>query len=79
MVAAGLGRATYTPRQPRGDRSPNAEEAVKVLLDGAGCGVAQRAGHESQGLMNPPPAEGMTSYRVWLTAELLPNVNSLDR
>jgi ankyrin repeat protein len=33
MVAAGLGRATYTPRKPRGDRSPSAEEAVKVLLE----------------------------------------------
>ncbi len=32
MVAAGLGRATYTPREPRGVRSPSAEEAVKVLL-----------------------------------------------
>ena len=33
MVAAGLGRATYTPREPRGPRSPMAEEAVKLLLD----------------------------------------------
>jgi len=33
MVAAGLGRATYTPREPRGPRSPAAEEAVKLLLD----------------------------------------------
>lgn len=33
MVAAGLGRATYTPRTPRGVRSPNGEEAVKVLLE----------------------------------------------
>jgi ankyrin repeat protein len=33
MVAAGLGRATYTPRKPRGDRAPSAEEAVKVLLE----------------------------------------------
>jgi ankyrin repeat protein len=38
MVAAGLGRATYTPRQPRGDRSPNGEEAVKVLLE-AGANI----------------------------------------
>jgi hypothetical protein len=40
MVAAGLGRSTYTPRKPRGDRSPNAEEAVKVLLE-AGADVNQ--------------------------------------
>ena len=33
MAAAGLGRATYTPREPRGLRSPTAEQAVKVLLD----------------------------------------------
>jgi ankyrin repeat protein len=33
MVAAGLGRATYTPRTPRGERSPSAEQAVKVLLE----------------------------------------------
>ena len=32
MAAAGLGRATYTPREPRGVRSPSAEEAVRVLL-----------------------------------------------
>jgi ankyrin repeat protein len=33
MVAAGLGRATYSPREPRAGRSPSAEEAVKVLLE----------------------------------------------
>ena len=33
MVAAGLGRATYTPREPRGPRSPAAEQAVALLLD----------------------------------------------
>jgi ankyrin repeat protein len=33
MAAAGLGRATYTPREPRGIRSQTAEQAVKVLLD----------------------------------------------
>ena len=33
MVAAGLGRATYTPREPRGVPSPSAEEAVTVLLE----------------------------------------------
>ena len=33
MAAAGLGRATYTPREPRGLRSQTAEQAVKVLLD----------------------------------------------
>ena len=33
MVAAGLGRATYTPREPRGVRSPSAEEAVRLLLE----------------------------------------------
>ena len=32
MAAAGLGRATYAPRVPRGTRSPTAEEAVRVLL-----------------------------------------------
>lgn len=33
MVAAGLGRSTYTPKRPRGVRSPSAEEAVKVLIE----------------------------------------------
>ena len=33
MMAAGLGQATYTPREPRGVRSPSAEQAVRVLLD----------------------------------------------
>ena len=41
MAAAGLGRATYTPRQPRGVRSPSAEEAVRVLL-AAGADVNVR-------------------------------------
>ena len=34
MAAAGLGRSTYRPRQPRGARSPSAEAAVRVLLEG---------------------------------------------
>ncbi len=34
MAAAGLGRATYTPRVPRGTRSPMAEEAVRILVEG---------------------------------------------
>ena len=33
MAAAGLGRCTYRPREPRGPRSPNAEKAVRVLLE----------------------------------------------
>ena len=33
MVAAGLGRSTYTPREPRGGRSLGAEQAVRILLD----------------------------------------------
>ena len=33
MAAAGLGRATFTPREPRGVRSPSAEETVKFLLE----------------------------------------------
>ena len=38
MAAAGLGRATYTPREPRGVRSPSAEAAVKALLE-AGANI----------------------------------------
>ena len=38
MAAAGLGRATYTPREPRGVRSPGAEEAVRLLVE-AGADV----------------------------------------
>ena len=33
MAAAGLGRSTYTPREPRGVRSPGAEAAVRILLE----------------------------------------------
>ena len=33
MVAAGLGRSTYTPREPRGTRSRTAEEAVRILFE----------------------------------------------
>jgi ankyrin repeat protein len=38
MVAAGLGRATFTPGKPRGTRSPGAEEAVQILVE-AGADV----------------------------------------
>ena len=33
MAAAGLGRGTYRPREPRGVRSPSAEAAVEILLE----------------------------------------------
>ena len=33
MAAAGLGKATYTPREPRGVRSRSAEAAVRVLVE----------------------------------------------
>ena len=33
MAAAGLGRSTFRPREPRGIRSPSAEAAVKVLWE----------------------------------------------
>ncbi len=36
MAAAGLGRATYTPREPRGVRSPSAEAAVRFLVEAGG-------------------------------------------
>ncbi|MEO2199031.1 MAG: ankyrin repeat domain-containing protein, partial [bacterium] len=38
MAAAGLGRCTYRPREPRGTRSPSAEQAVQVLVE-AGADV----------------------------------------
>ena len=38
MAAAGLGKATYTPREPRGVRSPSAEAAVRWLVE-AGADV----------------------------------------
>ena len=38
MAAAGLGRATYTPREPRGVRSSSAEAAVRFLVE-AGADV----------------------------------------
>ena len=33
MMAAGLGKATYTPREPRGVRSVSAEAAVRYLVE----------------------------------------------
>ena len=36
MAAAGLGRATYTPREPRGVRSESAEAAVRFLVEAGG-------------------------------------------
>jgi ankyrin repeat protein len=33
MAAAGIGHRSYQPRLPRGERSPSAEEAVKVLVE----------------------------------------------
>ena len=38
MAAAGIGHRTYQPRRPRGERSPTAEEAVRVLVE-AGADV----------------------------------------
>ena len=38
MMAAGLGRATHTPGELRGVRSPSGEEAVRVLIE-AGADV----------------------------------------
>ena len=44
MAAAGLGRATYTPREPRGVRSDSAEAAVRILLEaGADINAANEA------------------------------------
>ena len=44
MVAAGLGRSTYTPREPRGVRSESAEAAVRILLEaGADINAANEA------------------------------------
>ena len=44
MVAAGLGKATYTPREPRGVRATSAEEAVRYLVEaGADVNAANEA------------------------------------
>jgi ankyrin repeat protein len=39
MVAAGLGRATFSPGLQRGRRSQGAEETVKILLDAPGAEI----------------------------------------
>ena len=45
MVAAGLGRSTYTPREPRGARSAGAERAVEILIEaGADVNAVNEAG-----------------------------------
>ena len=45
MVAAGLGRSTYTPRELRGVRSPGAERAAEVLIEaGADVNAVNEAG-----------------------------------
>ena len=49
MMAAGLGRATHTPGQLRGVRSPSGEEVVAVLLD-AGADFTALHGAAFRGL-----------------------------
>jgi ankyrin repeat protein len=39
MAASGLGLLTYLPGQPRGARTPDAEAAVKLLVETAGVNV----------------------------------------
>ena len=39
MVAAGIGHASFQPGKPRGNRSPSAEETVRVLIKEAGVDV----------------------------------------
>ncbi len=44
MAAAGLGHGTYLPGQPRGARTPDAEEAVKILVEaGADVNITNQA------------------------------------
>jgi len=44
MMAAGLGKATYTPREPQGVRSSSAEAAVQLLVEaGADVNAANEA------------------------------------
>ena len=44
MVAAGLGRSSFTPETPRGRRTPGAEAAVRILVEaGADVNVVNEA------------------------------------
>ena len=56
MAAAGLGRSTYRPRQPRGVRSPSAEAAVRILLDAGADIDAVNEGPTSTRCTAPPSA-----------------------
>jgi len=44
MAAAGCGRAAHTPNLPRGDREPEAEQAVHILVE---AGVDVKAANEA--------------------------------
>jgi ankyrin repeat protein len=44
MAAAGCGRAAHTPNLPRGDREPEAEQAVHILVE---AGVDVKATNEA--------------------------------
>ena len=67
MVAAGLGRSTYTPREPRGARSPGAERAVEILVEtGADVNAANEAGFTA---LHGAAFRGLNEVIEYLVAE----------
>ena len=67
MVAAGLGRSTYTPREPRGARSPGAERAVAILIEaGADVNAANEAGFTA---LHGAAFRGLNEVIEYLVAE----------
>ena len=67
MVAAGLGRSTYTPREPRGARSPGAERAVEILVEaGADINAVNEAGFTA---LHGAAFRGLNEVLAYLVAQ----------
>ena len=75
MAAAGLGHGTYLPGQPRGARTPDAEEAVKLLVEaGADLNVVNEAGFTA---LHGAAFKGLNEVIEYLVAHHA-NINAQD-
>ena len=75
MAAAGLGHGTYLPGQPRGARTPDAEEAVKLLVEaGADLNVVNEAGFTA---LHGAAFKGLNEVIEYLVAHHA-NINARD-
>jgi ankyrin repeat protein len=75
MAAGGCGRAAHTPNLPRGDRQPNAEDAVKILIE---VGVDVNAVNEAEFTALHCAAFGGVNELVQYLVEHGADVNARD-